>query len=126
MDPFGPEHAEPDLDALLQRRRPEPDPAWVRTTGERLFAPRRSWLPSPALRLGSALAGGLATLALVLSLVGAGPLGGGDPAVEAKQDCHTVMVTRTVRKPSIVTDRHGVLRVVYTRKPVRRPVRRCR
>ena len=126
MDPQRPEHAEPDLDALLRRSRPEPDGAWVHATGEGLFAPRRSWRPSGALRLGSALVVGLATVALLLSLAGAGPLAGGDRAVEAKDDCRTVTVARVERVPAIVTDSRGTMRVVYTRERVRRLVRRCR
>jgi hypothetical protein len=121
MDPHETDRA---LETLLERSRPEPEAAWVRATGERLFAPRRSWLPGPTLRMGSALAGGIAALALGLSVAGVGPLGSGSEPVRANDDCRTVTVTRSIRMPSLVTV-DGDLRVVYTRKPVRRSVRRC-
>lgn len=117
MEPMRPEHAEPELDALLRNRRPEPDGAWVHATGERLFAPRRR--ASPALRLGAAFAGGLATLMVVLSL-------GGPPSdVDAKDQCRDVTVTRVQPVPRLITTKAGKSKVVYTRKPVTRTVRRC-
>lgn len=126
MEPLGPEHVDPELDALLRRARPEPDGAWVRTTGEGLFpaAPqRRSW---PALRLGTATAVGLAAVATTLSLAGVGPLSGTDDTVQAKDDCRTVTVTRTERVPELVTKKRGGLRVIYKNKPVRTSELRCR
>lgn len=120
-----PEHADPELDALLQRSRPEPEGAWVHATGERLFAPRptRSRL---TLRLGTAFAVGLAALALILSLAGVGPLADSNAPVQARDGCRDVTVTRVERVPSVVTTPDGETKIVYSRKTVRRTVRRCR
>ena len=125
MDPHAPEHAEPELDALLRSRRPMPDPAWVAATEQRLLPTRRkrfSWGGMPALRLGAALAVALAGLVLALSLFGGGPLGGGNEPVDAKNDCRTVTVTRVERVPVVVD---GGARIEYREQRVRRPVRRC-
>lgn len=116
------ESLDPELDALLRRHPPAPDPAWVRTTGERLFHERRR---RPAVWLASAAAGGLASLGLALSFAGVGPLAGGDQAVQAKDECRTVVVRRHERLPSLVTAKDGSARIVYRRQLVRRSVRRC-
>ena len=124
MDPHAPEHAEPELDALLRSRRPMPDPAWVAATEQRLLPTRRrrlSWSRSPALRLGAALAVALAALVLALSLAGGGPLGGDEP-VQAEPKCRTVTVTRVERVPVVVD---GGSRIEYREQQVRRAVRRC-
>jgi hypothetical protein len=123
MDTQGLEPVEPDIDALLRRNRPEPDAAWVRVTGERLFPARKARVP--ALALGGAFAAAVALVATVLALAGVGPLGGGTGPVEAKDDCRTVTVNRMQRVPSIVDSRSGAPRVVMTRKPVRITERRC-
>src|SRR5689334_12423679 len=128
MEPRSPEHNEPELDALLRARRPVPDSAFVRATEERLLPrrSRRSWLPQvPAVRVGAALATGLAALVLALSLIGVGPLGHGDPSVQAQDHCRTVAVMKTERVPAIVRNRHGRATVVYSKQRVRRYVRRC-
>lgn len=133
MDPHAPEHAEPELDALLRSHRSVPDPRWVAATQDRLLnqsrgptASRwRTWRPTPALRLGAAFAVVLAALILALSLAGSGPLGGESP-VKAKDDCRTVPVTRTERVPIIVEGSDGEPRIVYERKPVQRFEKRCR
>lgn len=125
MEPAPRPPAETDVEALLRARRPQPDPHWVRATGEQLFPPRRSRLPSVAVRLGGAFAAGLAVLVLALSLAGVGPLGGHDRSVEASDKCRDVTVTRIERVPSLII-RAGRAQVVFVRKPVRRTVRRCR
>ena len=124
MDPHAPEHAEPELDALLRSRRPAPDPAWVAATEQKLLPSRRrrfAWSRYPALRLGAALAIALAGLVLALSLAGGGPLAGDEP-VEARDDCRTVTVTRIERVPVVVDGGEGI---EYREQRVRRAVRRC-
>jgi hypothetical protein len=121
MDQFLPD---PELEARLRTARPQPDPAWVRTTGERLF-PERAPRRLPALRLGTAFAGGLASLVTVLSLAGVGPLAGSSGPVQAQDRCRQVAVTRVQRVPRLVTTAGGAKRVVYTRRPVHRMVKRC-
>jgi hypothetical protein len=124
VDPQAPEHADPELDALLRSHRPMPDAAWVATTERRLLPTRRrlSWRRAPALRLGVALAVALAGLVLALSLVGGGPLAG-DGTVDARDDCRTVAVMRTERVPVVVD---GGSRIEYRSERVRRLERRCR
>lgn len=122
MDHGNPQHTEPELDALLRRNRPEPDPAWVRTTGERLLPARRRRLP--ALRLAGALAGGLAAVTVGLSLAGVGPIADDRDVVEARDECRPVTVERVQRLPSIATV-DGELRLQFRRETVRRTVERC-
>jgi hypothetical protein len=126
MDLVGPEDTEPELDALLRAHRPRPDATWVRATEDRLLPRgRRRRLTAPV-RLGTALAGGLATLVLTLSLAGTGPFPRGDDAVQADDACHRVAVLRLERVPALVAGTRGVPKVVYHRQLVRRFERRCR
>lgn len=130
MESQSPEPADPHIDALLRAARPTPDPIWVREAQRELFPHRRRFAlrlrPVGAMGFATALAVALAALLLGLSLGGVGPLGSGDHAVQAKDRCQTVDVTRIERVPSIVTTAHGKVRVAYTRKPVLRRERRCR
>lgn len=122
MDHGSPQHTEPELDALLRRNRPEPDPAWVRATGERLLPDRGRRLP--ALRLAGGLVAGLAAAAVGLSLAGVGPIADDGDVVEAGDDCRPVTVERVQRVPTIATV-DGELRVRFRRERVRRTVERC-
>ena len=131
MDPLDPEHAEPELDALLRAHRPRPDADWVRATQQRLLPPPKPsrmpvlrW-PAPPLRLGAAFATGLAGLMLALSLAGVGPLADQNQPVQADDECRTIEVTRTERVPRIVTVA-GEPRIVYRPGLVQRYERRCR
>jgi hypothetical protein len=117
-----------DIERLLRASRPHPRMAFVAQTERALLESRRRWLraPSPALRLGTALACGLAALVLALSLAGVGPLAGSDEGVQAQDSCRTVAVTRLVNQPMIVAGKHGEAKVVYAKRPQQRFVRRCR
>ncbi len=130
MDPLPPEHAEPEIDALLRQRRPRPDAAWRAATERRLLDHRRAWGlrrgPWPVLRLGAAVAVGLAALVLTLSLAGVGPLAGDHRAIEAKERCRTVAVTRTERVPYLDRGDGGQDVLRYRRERVNRLERRCR
>lgn len=113
-----------DLEACLRRARPLPDPEFVRATETKLLGDgRRSVRP---LRLAAGMAGGFAALVLTLSLAGTGPLGGGDDSVSADDPCRTVVVVRRERIPSLRVTPDGTPRIVYSRRPVERAVRRCR
>lgn len=120
-----PEPIDAELDALLRRARPQPEGAWVRTTGEQLFAGQTGRRSRPALKLGTVFAGGLAAFATALSLAGVGPLATGDQTVDAQDNCRTVTVTKLQRVPSIMTTPSGEVRVTYTRRPVEISERRC-
>lgn len=127
MDPQAHEHADPELDALLRSRRPLPDPSWVAATERRLLPGQRrrfALRPPRALRLGVALAVALAGLVLALSLAGGGPLAG-DNTVDARDDCHTLTVTRSERVPRVIEGPGGP-RIVYRNAPVQRFERVCR
>lgn len=132
MEPRPPEHAEPEIDALLRDRRPRPGPDWVASTEARLFAEERHtarwwhWRPEPALRVGAAFALGLTLLLLAFSLIGVGPFGGSSEPVVADDDCRTVRVTRVEQVPRIVEQPGTEPTIVYERKPVERLERRCR
>lgn len=127
MDALPPEQSEPQIDALLRRARPEPDPQWVRDTEARLLPerPQRSWFPMPQVRLGAVFAVGLAILVLGLSLAGVGPLGASNEPVVADDDCRTVQVTRTERVPRIVERPGAEPQIVYENRRVQRLERRC-
>jgi hypothetical protein len=118
---------DPELDALLSARRPQPDPAWVQATERRLLPQRRRFAPRAprALRLGGAVAVGLALFLTVLSLAGSGPFGARDEPVSAKDRCRDVRVARVERVPALVHDAKGRARIVYHRQHVTRAVRRC-
>ena len=120
---------ERQIEELLRLSRPEPSATYAARAERELFPEppvRRPWLRLPAVRIGSALVAGLATVLLVLSLAGAGPLGSKDDAVHAKERCRSIVVTRVERVPTIVTDANGTSHVRYRKKPARRTVRRCR
>jgi hypothetical protein len=125
VDPLSPEHTEPALDALLRSRRPMAHEGWVEATERRLL-PRPARRRAPALRLGAALAAGLATLLLLRALGGSGPLAGGDQSVKAEDGCTTVRVVRTERVPRIEKTGDGRTTVRYESRPVARFERRCR
>lgn len=131
---------QPDLDprdAAVEQRlraaRVEADPAWRATLERRLLGRparrRRLWPAAPARRpafVGALAAVALATVVLVASLAGAGPLGsGGSDKVKAGDDCH--YVTKHVRAPvaRVVGDGHGGTRVVVRHRVVERQVKVC-
>jgi hypothetical protein len=119
--------SERQVEELLRRSRPEPSAAWVAHTGRRLFpAPRPALWRRPAVRVGSALAAGLATLAVVFSLAGVGPLAGGDDAVKARSRCRSVTTVAPQRTPYLVTDRHGRPHIRYRTHRGPRTAARCR
>jgi len=127
MSHLEPEHTDVELDALLRRSSPSPDPGWASDLEQRLLpAARRRSAPwrLPHVRLGAALAAGFAALLIVLALAGVGPLGGDTPAVRAKDDCPLVRVSRVERVPVVVEGRSGDS-VVYERQLVQRWERRC-
>jgi hypothetical protein len=109
-----------ELEGLLRANRPRPDADWVRATEDRLLPRRRSWRPSPTVRVGAAFAGGLAALMLGISLADSNS----NDAVQAKDRCRSVTVTRVERVPALVL-KDGQPRIVYSRKPVQRTVKRC-
>jgi hypothetical protein len=128
MSHLEPEHTDVELDSLLRRSAPAPDTGWVSELEQRLLPPaQRRAAPwrLPQVRLGAALAGGLAALLVALALAGVGPLGGDTPAVRAKDDCTLVRVSRVERVPVVVEGPSGDS-VVYRRQMVQRWERRCR
>jgi hypothetical protein len=126
---------------ILRASRPEPEPSWQDGLERRLLAmsalegrsaPKRT---PPLARLasrartpwlvGGAAAAGLACLALLLGLAGAGPLSSEkDSAVEADDSCRYVSVRRVQRVPRLVI-RSGESVIRYDRKLVQRRVKRC-
>jgi hypothetical protein len=123
------EPIDPEIEALLRRSRPTPAADWLQRTEAELLPVRPAARPvwrRPAVRLGSALAAGFASLALVFSLAGVGPLAGQDQEVRARDRCRLVDVVRKERVPVLAVGRHGHLRLAYRVKPVRRTERRCR
>ena len=128
MSHLGSEHTDVEPDSALRRSAPPPDPDWVSELEQRLLpsAQRRTapWR-LPQVRLGAALAAGLAALLVALALAGVGPLGGDTPDVRAKDDCTLVRVSRVERVPVVVKGPSGDS-VVYRRQMVQRWVRRCR
>jgi hypothetical protein len=128
MTHLEPEQIDPELDSVLRRNAPAPDPGWVAGL-ERKLLPRRAdrvlvWR-LPHVRLGAAFAAGLAALLVVLALAGVGPLGGHSADVRAKDDCKLVRVSRVERVPVIVEAPSGDS-VVYRNQRVQRWERRCR
>lgn len=114
---------DPELDALLRRARPTPDPAWVRVTGEQLLPPARAGRRTTAM-LAAAIGLAVVVLTLVLAAAGGGPFGGDEP-VQAGDRCRSVTVTRVRTVPRVVT-RGGEQVIVTRREPVRVAGRRCR
>jgi hypothetical protein len=131
MEQLPPEHAEPEIDALLRAARPVADAAWVARTEAALLEPRGlerwlAWRPAPALRLGTAFALALTVLVLGLALAGVGPLGGASEPVVADDKCRTVSVESVERVPRLVDEPGAEPRIVYERRRVQRLERRCR
>jgi hypothetical protein len=123
-----PEQIDTELDAVLRRSTPTPDPEWVAGLEHRLLpvSPRRVPLwRLPQVRFGAAVAAGFAALLVVLALAGVGPLGGSGENVRAREDCELVQVTRIERVPAVVEGPSGDT-VVYRREHVQRYERRCR
>jgi len=129
MDHSQPEHDEGPVEAVLRRSRPAPDRQWLDGLEQRLLpsdASRISLWRRPHLRLGAALAAGIATVIVALSLAGLGPLGGGASNVRAKDECRTVHVSRIEQVKSVEIGRDGQPRVVTRPQRVQRYERRCR
>jgi hypothetical protein len=106
--------SEREIEELLRRSRPEPSAAWMAHEKRRLLPERAPSLwRRPAVRAGSALATGFAALAIVFSLAGVGPLGGGGDAVKARPRCHSVATVAPQRTPYLVTDRKGRPHIRY-------------
>lgn len=119
---------ERQIEDLLRRSKPAPRAKWLARTERDLFPEpraRQSWFQLPAVRLGSAVTAGLATMLLILGLAGIGPLDGGNGEVRAKETCRLVSVTRTQRIPIVTTAKDGTPRIEYRKRPVKRTVRRC-
>jgi hypothetical protein len=115
-----------DVDELLRAARPEPRAEFVRELEARLLARRAPRRPR-TLALGLACAVALAATVLVLGVAGALPLHlSGDEPATATDECETVLVQRTERRPVLVVTRAGELRVRYRTAQVQRPVKRCR
>jgi hypothetical protein len=128
MEHFPSEHLDPELDAILRATRPSPDPSWVDATEQRLACSQRSWFvwhTTPALRLGAVTGFALAVAVIMLSLLGASPLGDSDQDVKAGEACRLVEVDRIERVPSIVESTSGEPQVIYRKERVRRFVERC-
>jgi hypothetical protein len=131
VEPFPPAPDEQEIAALLQRHRPMADPRWVAVTEERLMPrgarrfPRVAWRPAPALRLGAALAVGLAMALVALGLTGSSPIAADEPVV-ARDGCHEVRVVRSERVPGLVQGPGDRLGIVYETRRVPRVVQRCR
>jgi hypothetical protein len=128
MSHLDPEHTDGELDSLLRRSAPAPDPGWASALEQRLLpSTQRRAAPwrLPQVRLGAALAAGLAALLVILALAGVGPLGDNAPAVRAKDDCTLVRVSRVERVPVLVARPSGDT-VVYRRQMVQSWERRCR
>ena len=128
MSHLEPEHTDVEVDALLRRSSPAPEPNWVSELERRLLPrPSRRAAPwrVPHVRLGAAVAAGLAALLMALALAVAGPLGGDAPDVRAKDECPLVRVSRVERVPVVVEGGSGDS-VVYERQTVQRWERRCR
>jgi hypothetical protein len=111
------------VEAILRASRPEPDPVWVEGLERRLLKPRRS--TRSRLQFGLALAGGLAAVAMTFSLAGVGPLLRGSDAVDAREDCHVVVVAGIQRVPVVVRDASGAPGIIYRDQTVTRRVTRC-
>jgi hypothetical protein len=122
----------PDAERLLRECRPVPDTEVTDRIERRLFdRPRRGRrLPVLARRpvfAGGVLAAAIASLVLILSLAGLGPLApGGADDVKGSSNCTYVTVIRRVSVPEFTTDRNGHLQTVHRMRPLRQRVKRCR
>jgi hypothetical protein len=107
----------PTIDEILVASRLEPDPEWVDGLETRLFPPARR--APQRRRFALAFVGGLASVALALSLVrDAGP-------VDAEDSCRYVSVTRVERVPFVVSDAAGRPAITYRDRSVTRRELRC-
>ena len=117
---------EHEAEKLLRAVRLEPGSEFVRDLEHRLLADRKRKAGLPTLFAGLALGMGLTLVIVALAVAGVLPMGlGRDQEASAKEDCRTIMVERTQRRPEIVTGRDGQLEIVYRRTVVRRPMTRC-
>jgi ferric-dicitrate binding protein FerR (iron transport regulator) len=107
------------VEELLRRSTPEPDPGFVHSLENRLLPPREPQRRHRPLLAGAALAAALACAALGLSLAGVGPLAGGD-GVQADSNCRFVTVTRVEQVPRVVDGK-----LELRDQPVQRRVKRC-
>jgi hypothetical protein len=113
---------------MLRAARPAPRPSFVRTLEEKLFPgrPQRARRVRPWVA-GALATGGLAVTALMLSLLGVGPLAArGERDVKADSDCRYVTVNTRVAEPALVRGADRKPRIVYRNQLVKRQVRRCR
>jgi hypothetical protein len=125
-----------DLEDLLRRSRPRPDPEFIRELEDSLMRsvrrePRGQSRVRPLrlqrLRLAVGSAAGLASLLLLLSIAGLHPLGmGGTQGADADRKCVTVSEWVLVRKPILVFGTHGPVTVVYRTEWATQPRIRCR
>jgi hypothetical protein len=117
------------VEQWLRDARPEPRSQFVRQLEASLQTSSRS---TPAKRRGrvlvsaSALAGALASLALILGVAGLMPLNsGGERAAEAEDPCVPRMVERRTRVPVLVVRPGKEPRIKYRTGPVRRVAEGC-
>jgi hypothetical protein len=125
---FQPDQHDAAVEAILWASRPEPDPAWVEGLERRLLTPRSARRLAnlrPRLGLSFALAGGLAVVAVTLSLAGVGPLVRQSDSVDARDDCQVVTIPAIERVPLLVRDPDGAARLIYRDRRVTRRVTRC-
>lgn len=116
---------DPVLSGLLRAARPAPSLSFGGALERELFPPRRR-LREHRLVVGLTTATALASVLLVVALVGGGPLApqGGDDA-RAKPPCTTVYVTSVVPTGEVVRRADGTVTVETSRKPVTRAEQRC-
>ncbi|UUY02904.1 hypothetical protein LRS13_19790 [Svornostia abyssi] len=112
---------------LLRAARPEPDERFVEATERALLGRARPSRRRRPILAGLGLTGAVAGVALVASLLGAGPLAiDGQQDVRARQDCRDVQVTTVEREGKLVERSDGTTTVVTTSRPVTRLEQRCR
>jgi hypothetical protein len=116
-----------EMEARLRNFRPAPDPAFVSALEAQLLPDkprpsraRRGFALRPVLAAGLA-ACSLAGVTAALDLAGLSPFKG-DRAVEARDNCRTVVVTKRERQP--VARDTGAIAFEY--RMVKRHVERCR
>jgi hypothetical protein len=126
-----------DLERLLSRSQAEPRPAFLceleasllRSLDEETRRPARTLRNGRRSRLlvGLAFAVTIATLMLVLSIAGLRPLGtSGTSGAQADRRCTVVEVRTLVRRPTLVIDANGGLRISERTVRVLQPRIRCR
>lgn len=132
VEPHDPHTTDPsidrELDALLRRTRPQPDPAWIQSTRdallpERAVATRAWWRPRP---VAIAATIGLAATLTVAALSGGGPLGGaGGDEARAVRECRDVYVTQVEPLGEVRRRADGTVEVQTVERPVTRVQREC-